>query len=114
MFSPSVITQVLTLSPGDDDYKTPLSSYFNCVLLLPCMTTCSTSIVLFFFNVYFFIFLALLGLHCCTGFFSLAAVNRGYSLVAIHGLLIAVASLDQNTGFRAHGFQQLQLTGSRA
>ena len=37
--------------------------------------------VIFFFNVYFF--LPVLGLHCCAGF----------SLVAVHELLIAVASL---------------------
>ena len=39
-----------------------------------------------------FCFLAALGLHCCAGF-SLAAVNRGYSGVAVGGLLAAVASL---------------------
>ena len=31
--------------------------------------------------------LAVLGLHCCTGF-SLVTVSRGYSLVAVHVLLI--------------------------
>ena len=34
----------------------------------------------------------MLGLGRCTGF-SLVAVSRGYSLVAVHGLFIAVASL---------------------
>ena len=34
----------------------------------------------------------MLGLHCCAGF-SLAAENRGHSLVAVHRLLIAMASL---------------------
>ena len=34
----------------------------------------------------------MLGLCCCAGF-SLAAASGGYSLVAVHGLLIAVASL---------------------
>ena len=33
----------------------------------------------------------MLGLHCCMGF-SLVSVNRGYSLVAVLGLLTAVAS----------------------
>ena len=37
-------------------------------------------------------FFAELGLRCCTGF-SLVAENGGSSLVAVHGLLIAVASL---------------------
>ena len=39
-----------------------------------------------------FCFLAALGLHCCVGF-SLDAVNRGYSGVAVSGLLTAEASL---------------------
>ena len=38
------------------------------------------------------LFLAVLGLHCCMGF-SLVAASSSYSLVAVHGLLIAVASL---------------------
>ena len=36
--------------------------------------------------------MAELGLRCCTGFF-LAAVNSGYSLIVVCGLLIAMASL---------------------
>ena len=39
----------------------------------------------------FFIYLAVLGLRWCTGF-SLVAASRGCSLVAVCGLLIAVAS----------------------
>ena len=39
-----------------------------------------------------FIFLHVLGLRCCMGF-SLVAASGGYSLVAMHRLLIAVASL---------------------
>ena len=38
------------------------------------------------------------GLHCCVGF-CLVADSRGYSLVAVHRLLIAAASLGQ------HGLQ---------
>ena len=38
------------------------------------------------------LFLAVLDLHGCMGF-SLVAVSGGYSLVALCGLLIAVASL---------------------
>ena len=34
----------------------------------------------------------MLGLPCCAGF-SIVVMSRGYSLVAIHGLLIAMASL---------------------
>ena len=45
-----------------------------------------------FFVFFFFLnFLAVLGLHCCTGF-SLAAASGGYSLVAVCRLLFSVAS----------------------
>ena len=39
-----------------------------------------------------YLFVAVLGLHCCVGF-PLDAVSRGRSLVAVPGLLIAMASL---------------------
>ena len=35
----------------------------------------------------------MLGLCCCVYFFPLVAASEDYSLVAVHGLLIAVASL---------------------
>ena len=37
-------------------------------------------------------FLAVLGLCCCVGF-SLVVASRSYTLVAVRGLLVAVASL---------------------
>ena len=40
---------------------------------------------------FIYLFLAVLGLHCCAGF-SLAADSRGYSLYVARGLLTAVAS----------------------
>ena len=48
----------------------------------------------FFLNfVYlFYLFMAVLGL-CCSAGFSLVVASGGYSLVAVHGLLIAVVSL---------------------
>ena len=48
----------------------------------------------FFFLIYTFVylFMAMLGLCGCVGF-SLVAASNGYSLVVVHGLLIAVASL---------------------
>ena len=39
-----------------------------------------------------YLFLAVLGLHCCSGFSPVVA-SRGYSLVAVLRLLILVASL---------------------
>ena len=41
---------------------------------------------------YLFTHLAVLGLRCCTGF-SLVVASMVCSLVVVHGLLIAVASL---------------------
>ena len=69
--------------------------------------------ILFFFLSFYFIFLALLGLHCCVGF-SLVAVIIGSSLVPVRELLIAGASLVAGTGFRVCGLQQLWLPGSGA
>ena len=40
---------------------------------------------------FIYLFLTVLGLHCCVGF-SLVAVSGGCSLVAARGLLTAVAS----------------------
>ena len=50
----------------------------------------------------FISFLTVLGLHCCVGF-SLVVASRGYSLAAVHGLVIAVASLVEH-GSRCMGF----------
>ena len=45
--------------------------------------------LIFFFwaSIVLFLFLAVLGLHCCVGF-SLVVTSRGYSLVVVHRLLI--------------------------
>ena len=46
-----------------------------------------------FFKIYFiYLFLAVLGLHCCAQAFS-SCGEWGLLLVAVHGLLIVVASL---------------------
>ena len=39
-----------------------------------------------------YLFLAVLSLHCCASF-SLLVASRGYSVVAVYGLFIVVASL---------------------
>ena len=49
-------------------------------------------ISLFLFKIILFLFFAALGLCCCTGF-SLVEASRDYSLVAVHGFLIVMASL---------------------
>ena len=62
-----------------------------------------TAFFFFFFLSFVYLFLVVLGLHCSAGF-SLVVASGGYSLVAVCGLLIAVASL-----IAEHG-----LWGSRA
>ena len=54
--------------------------------------------------------LTVLGLCCCMGF-SLVSVRGGNSLVAVHELLITVASL-WSTDSTELGFQKLQHVGS--
>ena len=48
--------------------------------------------LIFLLMLILFFFLAVLGLHCCTPAFS-SCGERGLLFVAVHGLLIAVASL---------------------
>ena len=62
---------------------------------------------LFFFYkfIYFiYLFLAALGLRCRTQAFS-SCSERGLLFAAVHGLLIAVASLVAEQGLQAHGLQ---------
>ena len=63
-----------------------------------------------FFNIYL---LAVLGLHCYSGF-SLVSETKGYSLVALHGLTIAMATLIAEHGLTAWGLWSLQHMGSVA
>ena len=57
-------------------------------------------------------FLVVLCLHCCAGFF-LVAASRGYSLVVVRGLLIVGRLLLlQSTGSRVCGLQQFWCMGS--
>ena len=46
----------------------------------------------FFVNLFIYLFLAVLGLHCCTWAFS-SCGERGLLFVTVRGLLIAMASL---------------------
>ena len=59
------------------------------------------------------LFLAVLGLCCCTGF-SLVVESEGYSLAVVVRLLSAVASLVGSMGSRVRGLQLLLLPASRA
>ena len=60
-----------------------------------------------------YLFLAVLGLHCCVGF-SLVVASRSYSLVACSGFSPQWLHLSRSTGSRAHGLQWLWLLGPRA
>ena len=89
-----------------------LSCLPSCVLLISASTSgsrlqqlfyCRGILFLFCKEVFFFIlkkFLAVLGLCCCVGFF-LVAASRACSLVAVHRLLTAVASLAVEQACRA-------------
>ena len=63
---------------------------------------------IYFKNLFIYLFIAALGLHCFRGF-SLVAESRGYSIVAVCGLLTEVASLVAELWL-----QQLPFLGSRA
>ena len=57
-----------------------------------------------FFKKGIYLSLAVLGLSCCVGF-SLVVASGGYSLLAVCGLLIAVASLVVEHRLQVHGLQ---------
>ena len=76
----------------------------------------SSNLPVFFFyfkKIFIYLFLAGLGLHCCADF-SLVAGSRGYSTVAVRGLLIAVASLVAEHVLQVYRLLWLQFLGSRA
>ena len=50
------------------------------------------SLTRFFFNLFIYLFLVVLGLCCCVGF-SLVSASRGSSLAVVRTLLIALAPL---------------------
>ena len=60
-------------------------------LYLYCLCSVFKKGVFIYYN-FICLFLAVLCLHYCVGF-SLVVASMGYSLVAVHGLLIEVASL---------------------
>ena len=51
-----------------------------------------TPLLLLFFNIFIYLFLAVLGLRCCAWAFS-SCGEQGLLFSAVHGLLTAVASL---------------------
>ena len=69
-------------------------------------------VFIYFILLFIYLLLAVLGLHCCSGF-SLVVASRRYSLAALCGFLPAVACC-RCTGSKAHTLQQLWILGSRA
>ena len=57
-----------------------------------CLFVVTNHVFFLFFNKFIYLFLAVLGLCCCARAFS-SCGERGLLFVAVHGLLIAVASL---------------------
>ena len=62
------------------------------------------SFFLILFFIFYFLFLAVLGLHCCTRVFS-SCGERGLLFIAVHGLVIVVASLVVERGLQVRGLQ---------
>ena len=62
-----------------------LSTLFEIVIVWVCF-------IFFKINLFIYLFLAALGLRCCAWAFS-SCSERGLLFIAVHGLLIAVASL---------------------
>ena len=72
----------------------------------------SACLIVLFKNMYIYLLLAVPGLRCCVGC-SLVVATRGYSLVAVHELFIAVAFC-RTAGSRTSGLQWSWLLGSEA
>ena len=81
-------------------------------MLLP-QQFCPIKIIFFKIHLFIYLFMAALGLCCCTRAFS-SCIDRGLLFVAVRRLLIAVASLVAEHRLQARGLQQLWLAGSRA
>ena len=73
-----------------------------------CNIEASTPVLFIYF---YFYCLAALGLRCCTWAFS-SCHEQGLLFIAVHGLLIAVASLVAEHRLWVHGPQQLWHVGS--
>ena len=85
---------------------------FHCFRTAPKPLPPTRPVFLMIYYVYLFlIFLAALGLRCCVWAFS-SCGKEGLLFVAVHRLLIVVASLVAEHGLQVHGLQQLQHTGS--
>ena len=83
------------LSPEQSSFSPEISVYLDFL---------SVDSLFFFnnFNVFIYLFLAMLGLCCCPGF-SLVVASRGHSLVEVCGLLIVVTSLVAKRGLQSTG-----------
>ena len=80
------MVRTLNISVLDQRAQNSIANYRHSVVLYVSRT--------YSLKIYIYLFLTVLGLPCCVGFFSpLVAASRGSSLVAVHGLLTAAASL---------------------
>lgn len=79
--------------------------FLNSISISAIMRCSSSS----FFLLLIYFFMAVLGLHCCTGF-SLVAVRGGYFVVAVLGLLMSVAPDREAQVLGCMGFSGFRLT----
>ena len=87
-----------------------ISLPFKCVFYLPVLQIFSNHFLNKFIYLFMHLFLAVFSLHCCIRVFS-SCGKWGLLIIAIHRLLIAVASLVEH-GLQACRAQQLWHVGS--
>ena len=69
-----------------------LEGYYPLVFLKDVSSPQPSCLFLFLIYLFIYLFMAALGLHCCTRAFS-SRSEQGLLFIAVHGLLFAVASL---------------------
>ena len=92
-----------------DDVQHPFMCLFD-IHMFSLVKSLFKSFAHFLFVLFIYLFMAALGLCCCTWAFS-SCREQGLLLVALRRLLIAVASLVAEHGLQARGLQQLWHTG---
>lgn len=81
-----------------------LSKYYNKIYAKTFKTLMKCMISFLKIILFLYLFLAVLGLHCCTAF-SVITLSGGCSLVVVLGLVITVASLVAEDGALAYRLQ---------
>ena len=105
--APRYLREVGSRTPADTKIHGCSSPLYKMAQYLHIIYAHTTIFFILFYFIY--LFLAALGLHCCTQAFSSCGERR--LLVAVRRLLLAVASLVAEHELQARGLQQLWHTG---